>query len=387
MKINWQNVSKQEFIEKYWQKQPILLKNAIKDFDPEVDANEVAGLAMESFIDSRVITNNKDEWLVAHGPFDDFTKFGEHNWSLLVQGVDNWLPSVAALKNLVDFIPQWRTDDVMVSYSTPFGGVGAHLDQYDVFIIQGEGLRQWQVGAVDRAAKQVETATDLLQLAEFEPIIDEYVSPGDILYIPPFAPHKGVTIETSLAFSIGFRAPSSQELLSGFADFAIDNNLGHERYTDSQLTIDPKSFNLCPNQVKAMQSQVVEMLNDSELFEQFLLTRLTSATRELNVEPLEWKLSVEDGFELFSEEQVIAKVLGVKTAIFRGESSLALYCDGEKFELKPQQIEFVELLNTPSVDGQINLKKVQNCIENSQLLTTLINYGYYYIVDNDELQG
>lgn len=387
MNINWHTISKETFLNDYWQKKPILLKNALPHFPSPIEPDEVAGLAMESFIDSRVITNNGNKWQVAQGPFEDFNQFGERHWSLLVQGVDNWFDSVDELKSMVKFIPKWRIDDVMISYSTPGGGVGPHFDQYDVFIVQGIGKRQWQVGAVNKDIQHIEAATDLLHVQSFEPIINEIVTNGDILYIPPFSPHQGDTIDSSLAYSIGFRAPSSQELLSGIADHMIDQNLGLDRFTDKVIQEDISGFGLSAENITQLQKQVLDLVGDKVQFEQYLLTRLTSATRELNIEPLAEHIPADYGNELFNREIEIQKVLGVKMAISSNMENLTLFCDGESYPLTSQQLEFAnKLINVSSSDILI-LKKHEFCIENSQLITTLINYGYFYILDEHELQG
>ena len=238
MQINWGDLTPERFMTEYWQKKPLLIKQAIPDFQGTIEADELAGLAMEQEIESRIIQqDSNDNWQVHHGPFEDFSQFGEDNWTLLVQAVNNWSRETNELISLVNFIPRWRIDDVMVSFSTPNGGVGAHLDQYDVFILQGEGRRRWQVGAPDSSLETLLPHPDLKQVSAFEPIIDEITEPGDLLYIPPNHPHNGVSIENSLNFSIGFQAPSSQDLWSCFADVLIDKSLGEQRFGDPTRTV------------------------------------------------------------------------------------------------------------------------------------------------------
>ena len=201
--IHWGDLTPEKFLKEYWQKKPLLIKQALPNFQGTVDANDLAGLAMEEQIESRIISKDSDNnWQVAHGPFENFEQFGESNWTLLVQAVNNWSRDTDQLISLFDFIRRWRIDDVMVSFSTPDGGVGAHLDQYDVFILQGEGKRRWHIGAPDRSLETLIPHPDLKQVADFEPIIDEVTQAGDLLYIPPNHPHKGVSIENSLNFSI-----------------------------------------------------------------------------------------------------------------------------------------------------------------------------------------
>jgi len=272
--IQWNNITKQEFLELYWQKRPIVLKGALPNFIDLTDENELAGLAMEDFIDSRIVEHKETGWQVSHGPFDDFSRWQNGRWSLLVQGVDCYLPEVKNLLSAVNFLPKWRIDDIMVSFSMPGAGVGLHLDQYDVFIVQGKGKRRWQAGEVDRSQCQDEVSTDLLQLKNpelFKPIVDEVLQAGDIIYIPPFSAHKGETIEPTLNYSIGFRAPNQQELLSHFADYLIENDLGLSRFQSLSTDIDEKSY-LPKSDVKEMQKLLLELVNDHELFSEFCHT-------------------------------------------------------------------------------------------------------------------
>jgi len=268
MKLNWHELSERQFIEEFWQQKPVLLKNAIPDFTDPISANELAGLAMEDFIDSRIVSVSETGWTVQHGPFADFSKQGESHWSLLVQGVDEYFKDVKALQDYFGFMPGWRFDDIMVSYSTPHSGLGAHIDQYDVFILQGQGKRRWQAGAVDKHIQQYSPTRDLRLVESFDPIVDAELVAGDIIYIPPFSPHEGKTIDSSLNFSIGFRAPSTQELFSSFADYLIDSDLGNERYTDTLETLDPRNGDELARE--RIQSQLAELLGDKKLIEEWL---------------------------------------------------------------------------------------------------------------------
>lgn len=271
LSINWNTVSKQEFLQDYWQKKPIVLKNALPQLAQLTDENELAGLAMEDFIDSRIVEQDtQGKWQVSHGPFTDFSRWQDSKWSLLVQGVDLYLPEVKRLLSSVNFIPQWRIDDIMVSFSMPGAGVGLHLDQYDVFIVQGKGKRRWQAGAVDKSQCQAEVATDLLQLdqqASFSPIVDQVLENGDIIYIPPFSAHKGEAIEPAINYSIGFRAPNQQELMFYFADYLLEQNLGLERFQSTSVAA---SDDYLPQaDINDMHELVLDALKDKNLFEQF----------------------------------------------------------------------------------------------------------------------
>ncbi|WP_224189276.1 cupin domain-containing protein [Escherichia coli] len=174
--LNWP-----DFLERHWQKRPVVLKRGFNNFIDPISPDELAGLAMESEVDSRLVSHQDGKWQVSHGPFESYDHLGETNWSLLVQAVNHWHEPTAALMRPFRELPDWRIDDLMISFSVPGGGVGPHLDQYDVFIIQGTGRRRWRVGE-KLQMKQHCPHPDLLQVDPFEAIIDEELAhPADVL--------------------------------------------------------------------------------------------------------------------------------------------------------------------------------------------------------------
>ncbi len=385
MKINWQTVSKQTFLAEYWNKKPIVLKGAVPNFNDPIDANELAGLAMEEVVESRIVSRIDEQWQVEHGPFSEFDHLPETHWSLLVQGVDRWVEEVSELRALVDFLPKWQIDDVMVSFSTEKGGVGAHLDQYNVFILQGSGKRRWQVGEVDTSLVQHEEATDLLQLKEFEISIDEILEPGDLLYIPPFAPHLGDTIEAAMSYSIGFRAPSKTELLTSFADYIFENELGKPRFnylgSDSLTTQSKSDANsaISSDELLQLRQFMLETLNNGQ-FEHFAHQFLTEPTRELDITPSEHEWTESQLLQLLQSEQVeLCKTLGLQTSYQLTDKELQFFCNGMYFKLEASQLNFITILHDSEKLTSNSLKSSFSKLENITLLTTLINTGYWYI--------
>ena len=385
MNINWTAITQEGFLKEYWNKKPVVLKGAIQDFEDPIDANELAGLAMEEIVESRIVSHQQNDWQVKHGPFEQFDDLGESHWSLLVQGVDRWVEEVSHLRSLVGFLPQWQIDDVMVSFSTKSGGVGAHLDQYNVFILQGTGRRRWQVGAVDKSLEQQEVATDLLQVNGFDAIIDEVLEPSDLLYIPPFAPHCGDTLEPAMSYSIGFRAPSKTELLTSFADFIFENELGTQRFNANQPELDETASNVdlaCAiNQadISSLKAFMLETLQNGQ-FEHFAHQFLTEPTRELDITPSEHEWSESQLLQLLQSEQVeLVRVLGLQTSYRLTETELQFFCNGMYFKLLPNQLDFISLLHSSESMTTEELKSSLSQLENITLLTTLINTGYWYI--------
>ncbi len=184
MKLNLAPLTIEQFLADYWQQKPVIIKGGLVDFNNPLEADELAGLAAEAHIESRLISLKNNTWHAESGPFADYDAYGDKNWTLVVQAVNHWVPAVQDFARLFDFIPQWRFDDVMVSFAATGGGVGPHVDNYDVFICQGSGQRRWQVGHKN-AGKEVIAHKKLLHVEAFTAIIDEIVNPGDILYIPP----------------------------------------------------------------------------------------------------------------------------------------------------------------------------------------------------------
>ncbi|QIB64075.1 cupin domain-containing protein [Kineobactrum salinum] len=210
------------FLARYWQREPLLLRAAVKDFRPPISADELAGLAMEADAESRIVEYRASGWHLQQGPFRTADFDRSQPWTLLVQGVDRWLPEVAELARLVDFLPTWRLDDIMVSYASKGGGVGPHYDLYDVFLLQGEGERHWRLGQRCDASTPLLPHRQLKLLADFQCEAEYTLRCGDILYLPPGVAHWGVSAGDSTCFSIGLRAPRITELLSRWVDARLE---------------------------------------------------------------------------------------------------------------------------------------------------------------------
>jgi 50S ribosomal protein L16 3-hydroxylase len=228
-----------DFLRDYWQKHPLLIRNAFPGFVAPLAPEDLAGLACEEAALSRIVLHDRatDRWTLRHGPFaeEEFPGMPRQDWSLLVQDVDKWDDDVRALLARFDFLPRWRIDDVMVSFAAPGGSVGAHVDQYDVFLLQGQGTRRWQISTDPAAPLGFRDDSELKLLREFTPTHEWKLGPGDMLYLPPGVPHHGVAVDACLTFSIGMRAPSQAELIGDFADTLAAALPESERYADPDL--------------------------------------------------------------------------------------------------------------------------------------------------------
>jgi 50S ribosomal protein L16 3-hydroxylase len=227
------------FLRDYWQRKPLLVRQAFPGFEAPLTPEDLAGIACEQGVLARLVEHDrkKDAWKVRTGPFAEelFPNLGTQDWTLLVQDMDKWDADLRALLERFDFLPRWRIDDIMVSFAAPGGSVGAHVDQYDVFLLQGRGRRRWQVDDRSDAPREFRDDVELKLLREFTPTHDWVLEPGDMLYLPPGVPHHGVAEDACLTLSVGMRAPAHGELLSAWADEIIQKLPDDLRYQDAGM--------------------------------------------------------------------------------------------------------------------------------------------------------
>ncbi len=276
------DISAEQFLAEYWQQKPLLIRNALTDFKCPIDPDELAGLACEAEVESRLIEQtlgdqNQPTWQLSHGPFDEdeLTRLATTNWTLLVQAVDLWVPEFKELLNRFSFLPPWRLDDIMVSYAAPGGSVGPHFDYYDVFLVQVHGQRQWQVGEKCSAQTPLRTDTPLRILADFHANQEWTLEPGDILYLPPTVAHWGSAIDACMTCSVGFRAPTLSEMLGDLA--ACISEAGDTHYlTDPPLTLDMASTDIDGGFIDQARALLQQVLDDKQLLADWYARYMTS---------------------------------------------------------------------------------------------------------------
>ncbi|WP_341501105.1 cupin domain-containing protein [Gallaecimonas sp. GXIMD4217] len=364
------------FLKDYWQKRPCLIRAGFSDFQDPLDADELAGLAMEADVESRLVARTGDDWQVEHGPFEQFPT-ADRDWTLLVQAVDHWLEDANALMSPFRFIPNWRIDDLMVSFSVPGGGVGPHLDQYDVFIIQGSGRRHWRVG--DRQPlKSKLPHPSLLQVEPFEEaLIDAELEPGDILYIPPGFPHEGWALAPSLNYSVGFRAPSGRDLLTKLADYAIDHECFNDRYADPDLLPRRDPGEIQRSELKRLKAVLQTTLEDEDKLYDFLGRYLSEAKHELDLAPPEPEYGPDDIQAALLEGERLHRLPGARTLYLAGNAT-TLYLDGEAIRFDAGCEKGVQALANRE---QLSHDDISDLLASTGALTTLaqlVNAGYWY---------
>lgn len=277
-----------EFLRDYWQKKPLLIRNAFPDIIDLVDGDTLAGLALEESVESRFIQEkDNNEWRLEHGPFDEafFEDMPASHWTLLVQAVDHYLPEVADILDGFAFIPRWRIDDVMVSYAADKGTVGPHSDYYDVFLIQGEGSREWQIGQPCDETTSLIPKLPLKILSHFEQAESWVLQPGDMLYLPPGLAHWGIAVGESITYSVGFRAASQGDMITDFAHYLSEKLPDHSRYSDPDLTPTSTPGLIDKASIERVKALLQEALAKPGATEDWLGEFLTQPKYEPSLEP------------------------------------------------------------------------------------------------------
>ncbi|MEW5786364.1 MAG: cupin domain-containing protein [Pseudomonadota bacterium] len=228
-------ITPERFLAEYWQKKPLLVRQALPGFGGWLGREGLSELACRDDAESRLVRTRRGQWLLDHGPFEreELDALPKKGWSLLVSGVNHLLPQGDRLLHSFDFIPQARLDDLMVSFAPDGGGVGPHFDSYDVFLIQGLGRRRWEISGQDDL--QVVDGAPLRILQRFR--VDQHweLESGDMLYLPPRFAHNGVAIGECMTWSVGFRAPKAQEIVTQFLTYLQDTLNLDGMYADPDL--------------------------------------------------------------------------------------------------------------------------------------------------------
>ncbi len=368
--ISVKDFNESNFLSSYWQKKPIIIRNMFAGDFNLITPNELAGLACEDGVESRLVIQTKTKayegdkllrdtssWNLRHGPFNEetFETITEPFWSLLVQSVDHWNPQVNTLLNAFDFLPAHILDDVMVSYAPEGGSVGAHFDYYDVFLIQGLGSREWSVGGLcDETTPTIENSelSILKNMGKKDTVI---LNTGDVLYLPAQLSHCGIALEDCITYSIGFRTPSMQQAIINLSDNVAENLVESNRLN---LPITDSPFEINQAQISSIKKQVQSLLLNEE--------SLTHWYGHFATEP---KNSASILFPKHEyDDSMLIKALKESVALFKNEGSRFIYYINED---KSSSL-FVDGIHYPLLTcSEIWLKAL--CSESKVFSDSLIN--------------
>ena len=330
------DISVETFLQEYWQKKPLLIRNAFPGISSPLTPDELAGLACEQDANSRIVFEQHEQghWHVLHGPLhvDDFSDLPEKNWTLLVTDVEKQVPAARQLIDHFRFIPDWRIDDLMISYAPEGGSVGPHTDAYDVFLIQTHGQRRWMINKhFDDACLD---GTELRILKHFTAAEDWVLNPGDMLYLPPNIAHYGIALNECMTCSVGFRAPSISNMISEYAETiaaAVDQEL---RYEDPDLNCQQHPAEIGKDALVRIRSIMIEQLrvNDESVKRWFGAYCSESRCGMHPCPPRELLSTYDDLIALLTPDTIVSQSPVAKFLFSRTRDAALLFIDGTSYE-------------------------------------------------------
>ena len=399
--LPWKNIPPREyplgempldtFLSEYWQKKPLLIRNALPDVTSPVAADVLAGLACEEGVESRLIIqgDTEDEWELKHGPFNDetFSALPASHWTLLVQAVDHWIPEAAGLLELFNFIPRWRIDDLMMSYASDRGSVGPHYDNYDVFLVQTSGKRKWEIGGVyDDTAPHRENLPVTI-LSEFEALETWMLEPGDILYVPPRVGHNGIAEGNDcMTCSIGFRAPSHSEILREYTDYLGVNISDTLRYEDPDLKPQSNPGKITTQTLNKIHHILRKYIDDkdsiNDWFGRYITTPKYDQADLVGLEQDETVYSIKDLESHLASGGVLVRNESSRFAFEVQNNKNILFVDGSCFDPSNEDSNDVnKLIETLCSKIELSDESFVQSDDNLSLLLQLLQRGALYLAE------
>jgi 50S ribosomal protein L16 3-hydroxylase len=378
----------EEFLRDYWHKKPLLVRRAFPGYACPIAPEELAGLACEEGVESRIVLEKDGErpWQAEHGPFPEerFLRLPPTHWTVLVQEMNKHVPAFALLQDHFAFIPWWRLDDVMVSYAPEHGSVGPHADNYDVFILQGAGRRRWQINTRAPGPEDLIPGLDLRIMKHWETEQEWVLEPGDMLYMPPGVAHYGVALDDCISISVGFRAPNVKGMLIDFAERFIETADPERFYADPDLAPQPD-----PGEISlAARERIRDIIRAIDLsdagidrwFGQFI----TEAKPGHDV-PLPEEALDAEGFEQRLEDTgLLIRSEYCRLAHFTASDGvLQLYVNGEELHLDAKHLSLVRYLCTAREYPADTLNAQLRDTADRALLADLYNRGAFYFPDDE----
>lgn len=363
-------ITAEQFLTEYWQKKPLLVRNALPEIKNLLEPTDVMELALDENINARLIKQkDKDpnHWSVKSSPLmkADFQKMPKL-WTLLIQAVDHYSFDLAKLWKKFPFIPQWRRDDIMVSYAPKGGSVGKHFDFYDVFLVQGHGHRRWQLGQMCDADSEIVAGQPLKLLPEIQIHFDEILAPGDLLYVPPGLAHYGVAEDDCLTYSFGFRMPNVAEMMDRVSDkFAVDQLLKNP-LTDILREKMTSVGQISQSELEYLKTKLLAQLQNPTVLEDALMSLMSESKYPENIPEAEaigsgdLEQALDQGYSLMLEPA--SRLLYTEV-----ESKLLFWANGEGICISD---DFAPLLKQLA-DG--NLISLDEKLARPEMLEDIVN--------------
>lgn len=370
-------ITAEQFLSEYWQKKPLLVRNALPEIINILEPNDVKELALEENVTARLIKQkdkDSNQWSVKSSPLikGDFQKMPKL-WTLLVQAVDHYSFDLAALWKKFPFIPQWRRDDIMVSYAPKGGSVGKHFDFYDVFLVQGYGHRRWQLGQMcDDADTAFIPGQPLKLLPDMEVNFDEVLAPGDLLYVPPGLSHYGVAEDDCLTFSFGFRMPNIADMMDRVSDKFSEDQLLRNPLTDILRDQATAAGEITPVELEYLKTELLARLQNSTVLDDAIISLMSEPKYPENIPEAE-EIGTGDLEEALDQGYMLMLEPASRLLYTDEDNQLLFWANGEALYISESFAAYLKRL----ADGEIlvldqNLNDEEILEDIAQLLTDSI---------------
>ena len=368
------------FLRDYWQKRPLLIRQALPGFRSHLSGDELAGLSLEPEVESRLVIEKDGErpWQVIHGPQEEavYGKLPDSHWTLLVQEMNRHLPEVAELFDLFAFIPAWRLDDIMVSYAEDQGSVGPHVDNYDVFLLQAEGTRRWQIcGQRQVLDEELIPDIEMRIMRQFQAEEEWLLEPGDMLYLPPNVPHYGVAQGECITYSVGFRAPTLHQMWGHYLEYLLQNT-PDRFYTDPGLPPSNHPGHIDDQAMDKVRELIRALPMDDAHIDDWFGRFITDPVRGVGPEPYDPPLGADALLQVLRAGEPLYRSEETRFAYFESAQGPRLYINGRRID----DTEAVSpgLLRLIADRRHYDMDELSPYLEGSELafLMRLCNQGY-----------
>ncbi|MBT3983320.1 MAG: cupin domain-containing protein [Bacteriovoracaceae bacterium] len=365
------------FLKEYWQKKPLFVKGAFSNTMGLATPENLMDMGQDENFFTRMVWSEggTKPWEAKAGPFtdDQFTRNEKDKWTLIVHSLELYFKEFREIRDMMKFVPTWQFDDIMATYSVKGASVGAHIDNYNVFIFQGKGKRLWQIN--ENPDEAYVEGLDIKLLSNFEIGAEYELEEGDLLYLPPGVAHHGITLEESISYSIGFRSFDYPDLAGAFfTDFLTTY--------DSSKCLKFKSPDLPKNIHEYTDESVEDIIN---FFKNEILTKevmtdwfgryITSTNHEVSSDEelpaSEIYQNLESGVPLFRD-------VHLRFNFHReGDANVRLFANGHDYKLSNSEYDVVEkMLNTPGYEAIKITAPLPSSVK--ETIVSLVNQGVLF---------
>ena len=362
-------LTEEEFLKDFWEKKPYVFRNVIKNPNELIDIDDLKEMASDEFYESRLIKKEMDAWEVKDGPFENMEYADKKkNWTLINHNLDLYLPKVKEVVNNLNFLPKWLFDDAMSTYSTTGSSVGAHIDNYNVFILQLSGSRTWKIQLDPKKGFIPELEVKILK--EFYEDEEYQLNPGDMIYIPPHVAHHGISNTQSLSLSLGYKSLEDKKLMEQFCMYQFQRFDSDDFYKTNFKKPSQSPTLINDDIIEDLRKRLLNNISDPVSFKNFLLTHTSAPKRP--TEPLEFEW--EEFITLFKQKSLFRDEYA-RFSCIKNKDSYSYGINEFIFDIDLNQAHLLDKISNLNNQDEINFNEYSSI---ESILYELANQGIVF---------